>query len=98
MGNDGIMNSDEKLQAILSDRGQQYGDFEEMSECIQALKDLMRNQPGWPRLAAFQREALEMTCTKIGRILTGNPDNLDSWMDIAGYTQKAAEMIERKRP
>jgi hypothetical protein len=52
----------------------------------------MRLAGGWGSLRADQREALEMIATKIGRILNGNRDHIDSWHDIAGY----AKLIEHR--
>lgn len=36
-------------------------------------------------LSSAQAEALEMIQHKIGRILSGNPNEPDHWRDIAGY-------------
>jgi len=43
---------------------------------------------------ADQREALDMICHKIARIVNGNPDYADSWTDIAGYATLVAERLE----
>jgi hypothetical protein len=32
-----------------------------------------------------QRECLDMVAHKLGRILNGNPNYVDSWTDIIGY-------------
>ena len=47
----------------------------------------------WLNLADDQREALEMIAHKIGRILNGDPDYDDSWVDIAGYAQLVADRL-----
>jgi hypothetical protein len=54
----------------------------------------MRDTPNWKRLAPYQKEALEMKAHKIGRILNGDPDYSDSWIDIAGYAQLVADRLE----
>ena len=38
------------------------------------------------------RESLEMVAHKVARILNGNPTNVDSWHDIAGY----AALVEKR--
>jgi hypothetical protein len=38
-------------------------------------------------MAPDQWEALDMICSKISRIVNGDPDYDDSWVDIAGYAQ-----------
>ena len=47
----------------------------------------MRRGVNWKSLDDMQRETLEMVATKIGRILSGNPHEVDHWKDIAGYAQ-----------
>jgi hypothetical protein len=39
-------------------------------------------------------EALEMICTKIARILSGNPNDPDHWKDIAGYAELGGEACD----
>lgn len=88
------------LDQTLEERGSRYGKFSGHAEITQAIKRVMRGQgaklteAGKERLAAkwevltdSQREALEMAAHKIGRILNGDPNYDDSWVDIAGYAQ-----------
>lgn len=70
----------------LAQRGTTYGRFEDHAAISQGLKAVMHKTPGWLELAPDQREALEMVQHKIARILNGNPDYIDSWHDIQGYT------------
>jgi hypothetical protein len=44
--------------------------------------------------ALDQAEALDMICHKIGRIVNGDPDYADSWIDIAGYAKLVADRLE----
>jgi hypothetical protein len=60
---------------------------------MQALKDECRAAPNWHKLAPYQKEAIEMICHKLGRILCGNPDTPDHWLDIAGYATLAHDLI-----
>ncbi len=41
-----------------------------------------------------QWEALEMIIHKVGRIVNGNPDKIDHWIDIAGYAKLVAMRLE----
>jgi len=81
------------VEAILEERGQRYGVFADHANIAQALKDEMRTSPGWKRLSPDQREALEMVQHKVARILNGDPDYADSWVDIAGYAQLVANRL-----
>ena len=81
------------IKKTLRARGQRYGDFAGHARISQTLKDVMRDTKGWDRLNVSQRESLEMVAHKIGRILNGDPDYDDSWVDIAGYTQLVVEQL-----
>ena len=73
------------LDNILTERGSRYGKFTGHAAIAQGLKDFMRDQNNWEILSDDQREALEMIAHKIGRILNGDPNYDDSWVDIGGY-------------
>ena len=40
-----------------------------------------------------QKEALFMIAHKIGRIINGDPDYADSWIDIAGYAKLVGDRL-----
>ena len=81
---------------VLEERGKKYGSFEGHATITQNLKIAMRNSKNWFGLNADMTEALEMIQHKIGRILNGDPNYADSWVDIAGYATLVAERLERK--
>jgi hypothetical protein len=45
-----------------------------------------------------QQEALDMIQHKIGRILNGDPDYVDNWDDIAGYSQLISKILRGENP
>ena len=75
------------IDDTLAERGKRYGEFPGHAEITQSLKEVMWATPNWTALADDQKEALEMTAHKIGRILNGDPDYIDSWTDIGGYVR-----------
>lgn len=77
----------------LDERGKRYGKFETHAEITQSIKAVMFNSRRDLVLSADQREALEMIAHKIGRIINGDPDYADSWVDIAGYAQLVADRL-----
>ena len=85
------------IDKTLDERGQRYGEFTGHAEVTQRLKRAMGCHPGWRKLADDQREALEMTAHKIGRILNGDPDYIDSWHDIIGYVRLVEQRLEREQ-
>lgn len=60
------------------------------------MKANIRAQMGtkWHSLASDQKEALEMIAHKLARIINGDPDYADSWVDIAGYSKLVADRLE----
>jgi hypothetical protein len=86
----------DQIAATLNERGSRYGKFSTHSEITQRLKLTMVHFDAakWDELASDQREALEMIAHKIGRILNGDPDYADSWVDIAGYAKLVADRLQ----
>lgn len=86
------------VDEVLKERGSRYGDFEGHAEITQALKlTIMEFCCKRERyLADDQQEALDMICHKIGRIINGDPDYADSWIDIAGYAKLVADRLDRE--
>ena len=85
------------IDKTLDERGERYGEFTGHAEVTQRLKRAMGCHPGWRKLADDQREALEMTAHKIGRILNGDPNYIDSWHDIIGYVRLVEQRLEREQ-
>lgn len=79
------------LNKTLEQRGDSYGSFREMAMAAQTMKEVAINVG---TMTAVQVEAMEMICTKIARLATGNPNHYDSWLDIAGYAQLVCREME----
>lgn len=73
------------VRELLEEREARYGSFELHARISQDLKTAMYKSPKWDSLKPDQKEALEMVQHKIARILNGDPDYLDNWVDVAGY-------------
>ena len=84
------------IQDTLVERGSRYGEFASHAKITQDLKYVMRNTQNWDKLSADQEETLEMIAHKIGRILNGDPNYDDSWVDIAGYATLVANRLQGK--
>ena len=85
------------VDATLAERGSRYGKFKDHAKITQERKQaIFRHMDSVSRveLDHDQQEALEMICHKIGRIVNGDPDYADSWVDIAGYAKLVADRLE----
>jgi hypothetical protein len=90
------MTTNTDLVNILTERGNRYGKFTGHAEITQMLKTVVNvglTKRG-KTLASDQQEALDMILHKIGRIVNGDPDYADSWVDIAGYSKLVADRLE----
>ena len=77
----------------LKERGKRYGSFKEHARIAQSIKTAMIDSPNWNSLSPDKRESLDMIAHKIGRILNGDPNYIDSWHDIAGYSQLIEDIL-----
>jgi hypothetical protein len=81
------------VNKTLSDRDKVHGDYSEMAIVARNLKKCVYygRKYGQEHLTAEAAEAIDMICTKLARILAGDPHHADHWHDIAGY----AMLVER---
>jgi hypothetical protein len=89
------MRRDEALlhvaQLTTKDRNLTHGDPIAQFETAQQLKDELARGPHWMDLNAVEREAAEMICTKLSRLVHGQPGHSDHLLDIIGYAAIAVE-------
>lgn len=86
------------VNKILEERGTRYGEFVTHAEITQRLKGITHKylHNSGKELSDDQQEALDMILSKIGRIINGDPDYADTWVDIAGYATLVADRLEGK--
>jgi len=84
------------VDGILNDRAKDYGKFKDGAALMQGIKRLLAEHARVhdKLFADDQWEAIEMIVHKMGRILNGNPDKVDNWVDIAGYATLVADRLE----
>jgi len=93
-----FIQADTNVDAILDERGSRYGNFFDHATITYQLKEVARDfaaQHG-KHFAYDQCEAFDMIFHKLGRILNGDPNYADSWIDIAGYAKLVADRLEGK--
>jgi hypothetical protein len=84
------------ISEILDERGKRYGTFVGHAEVSQQLKTVMADalMQRSKDITNDQHEALDMIAHKIARIINGDPNYADSWIDIAGYAQLVADRLQ----
>lgn len=84
------------VNKTLTERGSRYGKFISNANTAQELKYLLRDHLTAyvdKQMAPDQQEALDMICHKIARIINGDPNYIDNWVDIAGYATLVADRL-----
>lgn len=84
------------IAETLTERGSRYGSFKGHARITWNIKRAMRDTPNWMTMTDDQRESLDMIAHKIGRILNGDPNYDDSWVDIAGYAKLVADRLQSR--
>lgn len=87
------------VSKILDAREERYGTFIGQAEVAMKLKTVIKNSLAAreKKLAFDQLEAIDMICSKLGRIVNGDPNYTDSWIDIAGYAKLVADRLEEQQ-
>ena len=70
---------------ILNEREKTHGSYASTAAMAQQLKDCFKQGQNWRKMDDTHRESLDLIATKIARILSGNPNDIDHWVDVAGY-------------
>jgi len=90
--------TEDRVERILAKRNTRYGNFIDQARIAQQLKNVAHTfaaQQG-KTFDVDQAEAIDMILSKMGRILNGDPNYADSWIDIAGYATLVADRLEGK--
>jgi len=84
------------VDETLDERAQDYGTFKEGAALMQGIKRLLADHARRhdKLFADDQWEAIEMIVHKMARIVNGNPDKVDSWIDIAGYATLVSDRLQ----
>ena len=82
------------IEEVLNQRQTTYGSFTKNAEVSQMMKYFMTQGTNYKQMPMAHREALEMIVHKIARIVNGDPNYIDNWIDICGYSQLVIEEIK----
>ena len=91
-----VVGEETDIDGTLDERAQDYGKFKDGAALMQAIKRTLADHARMHNktFSDDQWEALEMIVHKIGRIVNGNPDKVDHWVDIAGYAKLVADRLQ----
>ena len=90
--------STQSTSEILAERGKTHGDFGDNAEISEGIMALLARGPSYEHLTSVQVHALRMIALKMARVCSGDPDEKDVWVDIAGYATLVADRIQPEHP
>ena len=83
------------VHSLLQEREKTHGDFRRVAGVAGDLKSIIHGAgTNWGKLRRDKQEALDMIASKMGRILSGDPECKDHWRDISGYAELIAESLD----
>ena len=82
------------VKDTLAERETMHGDYREVSTVAQSIKYALDCRQA--KLSPAQRESLDMIATKMARIVCGDPNIIDHWLDIEGYARLVRNGLEEK--
>ena len=85
--------SNTEVRSTLDERGSRYGDYLDNANLTQDLYHIIARQND--NLRPFELETIHMVCHKCARILCGDPNYLDNYVDINGYIQLMLDILSR---
>ena len=92
------MTEQTNVNEMLAGREARYGSFEGHANISQVNKQVIHSaaKARNKELESDQLEALDMIAHKIARIINGDPNYADNWIDIAGYATLVANRLEKE--
>lgn len=82
---------------LLDQREKTHGYYGLQACVAQALKQALTIGP-LPELPPMHRESLEMICVKMARIVCGDHNERDHWLDVMGYAELILKNIRTVPP
>ena len=82
------------VNKTLNERGGRYGNYLEQTAISNKIKEAMQENHDYWGMETDQKDALEMIAVKMSRIVNGDADYADSWVDIAGYATLVADRLD----
>lgn len=88
------MQRNKEMEKIHQERKNNYGSFKVNAAISQKLKVAIQVTPKYKDLSTTQKEGLDMVCSKLSRLLTGDCNHRDSWIDMIGFLNLIVEEMD----
>jgi len=78
---------------VLEERKKIYGDFKDIAEISQKIKNLYYIENAHESEPVID-EGFDMIAHKLARIINGGSKYIENWVDLAGYAKLVADYLE----
>jgi hypothetical protein len=86
-------NIEDLIGKVTNERKSRYGDYSLQAVVEQRIKRAMESSTNWGSLDDVKRSSFQMIAVKISRILEGDPEYDDNYIDGEGYFRIARERL-----
>tara|TARA_R110001606_G_scaffold93896_2_gene208382 strand:+ start:1616 stop:2065 length:450 start_codon:yes stop_codon:yes gene_type:complete len=81
------------IEDTIKERTESYGAFTDNATVAQLLKEAIQMETNYPNMPPYMRESLDIICSKISRMVTGDFRHADNWRDIQGFAKLALDLL-----
>jgi hypothetical protein len=78
----------------MPDRTKTHGEYLDQADMAERIRNVMFCR--CPMLPNYQKAALTLIAEKLSRIITGDSNFEDHWLDIAGYCERVLEILRKE--
>lgn len=82
-----------EINDLTSERAKTHGDFDLSSLFVRRVYKEITNSPNFHNLTPPQERGLRMIVEKLSRVLYGDSQFFDHWIDIEGYAKLINDSI-----
>ncbi|WP_104761450.1 DUF6378 domain-containing protein [Helicobacter cetorum] len=82
------------IKSVLDERAKQYGSYKSMAELDTKFKEVLRSHRNFKDLPDEIKLSLEMILHKVSRVVNGDFNHRDNFIDIKGYSELALRSLD----
>lgn len=83
-----------EVRSTLAERGATYGRFDHHATLARRIIEVVSSGENFSSMPPDAQHALCYIADKMARVLTGQHDHRDSWLDMAGYATLIVDRID----
>lgn len=83
----------DETQDTLHAKEASHGPYRDQARFSQLLKGIVHKHKNWNGIPGEQKEAIDVILMKVSRIIAGNHDEPDHYLDISGYAMLCYNLL-----